>query len=625
MTEGKRDTQMTQCISGYINEHCRICNNHVTDNDFKESNFVIDVSGLIVHDRCPQNHTLEPMREEKQITTGLMEWQVTGDLLQQFKDANHKEAFYSPQFTTTDGTIWRIQFYPCGTKSPEDCSIYLECVKLNGAKPHISVNYSFNILELDWVCDSAETFKNDKHKFGKNTAFKAETITNLDALNIKCVVEETMGVGVGDDNLYFEWKVSNHLLQKWKSAPYKKVFWSPPFDAMGTGFNFGIYPNGWDKEGTAYLYIVSTDQKEIYFGYYMYIAIEGLHCHQINFLNNQIKNGAAVVCKSPFEWNDIQTLSEITIGIQIWEEGLVDNHEAGLISNMYSEKMMQMHSDYDHFQEEIQIDKYKREMASLKREKRAIEDKLKDFAMQDRRKQAQIKQLQAKLDEISMNEIKRFDASEEIMMCKDTTQKQQEFDAKMQMDENRLTEWNLDSIKIENELKSEQKEDMNETQLLLNRFMECKSVCEKQQNRMENVAMHCTKLNKIKKILKKERTQSEEMVSKTEKECQELDVKHQTLQTNRMKQQTQWMNAVQTMNKTVDEENTTNEAKCRAQNEYNVNNLEGKQWNALHAKCTTLLKQYRLFDAENEENMQQMMQMFDELWNRFMKHWLEWQ
>eukprot|EP01084_Bolivina_argentea_P113009 201496_1 len=37
-----------------------------------------------------------------------------------------------------------------------------------------------------------------------------------------------------------------------------------------------------------------------------------------------------------------------------------------------------------------------------------------------------------------------------------------------------------------------------------------------------------------------------------------------------MKQQMQWMNAVQTMNKTVDEENTTNEAKCRAQNEYNT-------------------------------------------------------
>eukprot|EP01083_Nonionella_stella_P086230 239422_1 len=93
MTEGKWDTQ---CISGYINEHCRICNNHVTDNDFKESNFVIDVSGLIVHDRCPQNHAREPMTEEKQITTGLMEWQITGDLLQQFKDAKHKEAFYSP-------------------------------------------------------------------------------------------------------------------------------------------------------------------------------------------------------------------------------------------------------------------------------------------------------------------------------------------------------------------------------------------------------------------------------------------------------------------------------------------------------------------------------------------------
>eukprot|EP01083_Nonionella_stella_P209056 758137_1 len=87
---------------------------------------------------------------QKQRTNGVIEWEVTGDLFQQFKDAKHKQEFYSPQFTTNDGTIWMIKFYPRGRTSPDYCSIYLECVKLSANKTQIGVNWPFNIAELDW-------------------------------------------------------------------------------------------------------------------------------------------------------------------------------------------------------------------------------------------------------------------------------------------------------------------------------------------------------------------------------------------------------------------------------------------------------------------------------------------
>eukprot|EP01083_Nonionella_stella_P117919 351856_1 len=130
----------------------------------------------------------------------------------------------------------------------------------------------------------------------------------------------------------------------------------------------------------------------------------------------------------------------------------------------------------------------------------------------------------------------------------------------MRLDEERLNEWQLDSQKIENELKSEEKEkefeNANETsQHLLNRFIEYKTLCDKQQMRMESVVAYCTELNKIKKVLKNERKRCTEMVQKMDKECHDLSAKYQTLQTKRNRLQMQWRTALEAMNKCIDEEN----------------------------------------------------------------------
>eukprot|EP01083_Nonionella_stella_P153314 492446_1 len=173
-------------------------------------------------------------------------------------------------------------------------------------------------MEVDWVHDSGRTFKNDRQSLGRHKPFKAERINNLYAMNVKCFVEETMDVS--DANTYFEWKVNNYLMQKWKNAKYGKRFISPAFNAIGGEWRIGIYPNGWTKEGTADLYIwcqsIASDETEINICHY--IEIKALNHCQICFDGKRVKKGEYVPCNSPFKWNDIKNESQITIGIKIW-------------------------------------------------------------------------------------------------------------------------------------------------------------------------------------------------------------------------------------------------------------------------------------------------------------------
>eukprot|EP01083_Nonionella_stella_P143476 446064_1 len=157
------------------------------------------------------------MAEQKQNTNGFTEWKVTRNLLEQFKNAKHKQLFQSPQFETIDGAVWRIQFYPPGRHGdeclPDDCSIHLECVKLNASKQPLGVCFSFNIREMDWCYDGGNTFRKSGQTWGVK-AFKAEKLNHLERLSIECFVSEAMDVS--DDKTYFEWKVSHHWMQRWE-------------------------------------------------------------------------------------------------------------------------------------------------------------------------------------------------------------------------------------------------------------------------------------------------------------------------------------------------------------------------------------------------------------------------
>eukprot|EP01083_Nonionella_stella_P009093 26347_1 len=61
---------------------------------------------------------------------GYIEWKITGDLLQQVKNATQGQEFISPGFETIDGMKWRIMLRPLqnGPNLP-GCS--LKCVTLS--------------------------------------------------------------------------------------------------------------------------------------------------------------------------------------------------------------------------------------------------------------------------------------------------------------------------------------------------------------------------------------------------------------------------------------------------------------------------------------------------------------
>eukprot|EP01083_Nonionella_stella_P019801 54943_1 len=267
---------------------------------------------------------------------GILNWKVTGDLLQEFQGAQHKQEFVSPEFTTTDGTIWRIQFYPRG-KTSEHCSIFLQSLTLAPNKERIGVNYSLNIAEVDWCNDSAETFIKDGDTWGKNEAFLSKKLDNLPVLTIQCVVEETMDVTNGNE--YFEWTVGSYSLQKWKNAKHKGKLYSPSFKSIGGEWHLRIIPNGWSTEGIAELDIqckgVESDEKDTINNVCHYADIMALNYCQMYLDGTNTDKGDWFEFKSPFRLADLDRVSEITICIKLWKKECVDKNEAQTIANLY--------------------------------------------------------------------------------------------------------------------------------------------------------------------------------------------------------------------------------------------------------------------------------------------------
>eukprot|EP01083_Nonionella_stella_P301769 1037210_1 len=94
--------------------------------------------------------------------------------------------------------------------------------------------------------------------------------------------EETLKAGITQsEHGFIQWKITGDLLNQFKNAKYKKVFWSPTFKAIGGEWRFGIYPNGKTTEGNARLFIFCKSiEDELILSYY--VDSIGLDYSQIN-------------------------------------------------------------------------------------------------------------------------------------------------------------------------------------------------------------------------------------------------------------------------------------------------------------------------------------------------------
>eukprot|EP01083_Nonionella_stella_P271605 920425_1 len=307
------------------------------------------------------------------------EWKITGDLLKQFKIAQHKQEFQSMPFSLSSQhkeecrSIWKIQCYPHGDISPDHMAIYLFSYKLN--KEKIAVNFGFEVG--DWSDDSAHTFQHNTEAMGFHKAFNTNGIKHADVLVIRCFVEETMNVSVPDT--YFEWNINNYFMSKWKNAKFEEfeVFSSPTFNAIGSEWYLEIYPNGKERQGEAYMYLYIEDKEIVCNSPFKHvchhITIEELRvnilnvegtivkideeivcnspfkhvCHHItieelrvNILNVEgtiVKIDEEIVCNSPFKHGDIQNKAQITICIKIWEKGSIEDRMMKMMRSKSSE------------------------------------------------------------------------------------------------------------------------------------------------------------------------------------------------------------------------------------------------------------------------------------------------
>eukprot|EP01083_Nonionella_stella_P028821 79423_1 len=262
---------------------------------------------------------------------------------------------------------------------------------------------------------------------------------------------------------------------------------------------------------------------------------------------NVARKDEEIECSSPFNWNDIQNETEITIVIRIWKTGSIDNKEERLISNIYS--VCEHRKD--------KMIEYSETIANLKKEN---------------------ERMKSELEKVS----KPFDSAERAFVIEeDVMKKQKGIDFDLTIDETRLNEWKLYSVQIKNELKRTPQETVQTTAScarLLNKYIQCKTRCNKQQIRTSNAAMHCTNLHQTNQMLKTETVRCKEMIEKME-------------------------------------------------SEYNRCKLEAETWNVLSKKCAKLVKQYQSFTIENnqQQNIKKLKQTIGKLMDEHRQYWLKWQ
>eukprot|EP01083_Nonionella_stella_P182709 658084_1 len=380
------------------------------------------------------------MAEEGDITLskqGIIQWKITGDSLQRFKNAEFKKAFWSPNFNAIGGE-WYFAIYPNGNATEGIAFIELYCASIECKEKELNVSYYVDSVSLEYsqtncsghkitkaqwkaskfivlnppflhkdiqnvhelifrlklwntkATDEAEeqflsnqcpdnkklpnewiecAMSQDKQvvrflavlgftefapKFEENGLHKMEDLKHLssegltqmgvaklkDREVIMADVSEYFAVQSKDlDRGVFEWKITGGLMQQFKNAQYKKIFFSPHFKAIGCEWCLFMYPNGYSQQGTAHFKIrcESIASKEVNVSYY--VDCVSLEYSQMNCDGNSVKKKRykdSIVFNPPFLHTDIQNLPAMTLRVKLWHKSCMDQNEERFTSNVLS-------------------------------------------------------------------------------------------------------------------------------------------------------------------------------------------------------------------------------------------------------------------------------------------------
>eukprot|EP01083_Nonionella_stella_P182711 658089_1 len=80
---------------------------------------------------------------------GIIQWKITGDLLQRFKNAEFEKLFYSPNFNAIGGK-WYFGINPNGFNTEGVAHFYLVCASIECKEKELNASYYVDIKSLEY-------------------------------------------------------------------------------------------------------------------------------------------------------------------------------------------------------------------------------------------------------------------------------------------------------------------------------------------------------------------------------------------------------------------------------------------------------------------------------------------
>eukprot|EP01083_Nonionella_stella_P007907 22755_1 len=89
----------------------------------------------------------------KDLDRGVFEWKINGDLMEQFKNAQYKKAFFSPHFKAI-GCKWYFAIMPNGWDTEGTAKFYIVCNSIESNEVNVSYYVDGPSLEYSQMnCD----------------------------------------------------------------------------------------------------------------------------------------------------------------------------------------------------------------------------------------------------------------------------------------------------------------------------------------------------------------------------------------------------------------------------------------------------------------------------------------
>eukprot|EP01083_Nonionella_stella_P301771 1037212_1 len=113
---------------------------------------------------------------------GFIQWKITGDLLNQWKNAKYKKYFTSPHFNTMGGE-WHFTIAPNGWDTEGIGHLQIDCDSIESGQEELILSYYVEIMSLNHsqINRNGNTFKKDKCRV-LNPPFKHKEIQNKSSI-----------------------------------------------------------------------------------------------------------------------------------------------------------------------------------------------------------------------------------------------------------------------------------------------------------------------------------------------------------------------------------------------------------------------------------------------------------